>query len=109
MKIELTAEELRLVVYALKAHALREAALDLDNPDSGPCWDLSEKLLHRKEGDGLLCITCDDEATEFGPVGPMCNDCARLGQDNDKVDAARRTANAKEYDRLIGVLKGNQP
>ena len=30
-------------------------------------------------------------------------------QDNDKVDEARRTADAREYDRLIGVLKGNQP
>ena len=49
MKIELTAEELRLIVYALKAASLREAALDLDNPDSGPCWDLSEKMLQRTE------------------------------------------------------------
>jgi len=47
MKIELTAEELRLIVYALKAASLREAALDLDNPE--PCWDLSEKMLQRTE------------------------------------------------------------
>jgi len=37
MKIELTAEELRLIVYALKAHSLREAALDLDNPEARKC------------------------------------------------------------------------
>ena len=78
MKLELTVEELRLVVYALKILALQEAASDLDNPNSALYWNLSEKLLQRKDGDGLLCVMCDREATEISPKGPVCNDCAKF-------------------------------